>query len=151
VWESIKALVAAGTTVLLTTQYLEEADQLADQISLIDRGRVIAAGSPDRLKAVIGGDRVDVVLHDADDLPAAAALIGRVAGGEVELDRDSRRVSVPVRNRMAALTELVPALSEAGIAAEDLALRRPSLDEVFLRLTGHRADKTEEAGQEVAA
>jgi ABC-2 type transport system ATP-binding protein len=141
VWEAVRALVAGGTTVLLTTQYLDEADQLAGQVSVIDHGRVIADGSPEQLKSRIGGDRIDVVVRDAAELAAAAAAVGRAAGAEAEVDRDTRRVSAPVRDRAAALTEVVRALDDAGVAAEDIALRRPTLDEVFLRLTGHHADE----------
>jgi ABC-2 type transport system ATP-binding protein len=145
VWQAIRALAAGGTTVLLTTQYLDEADRLADRISLIDHGRVIADGAPEELKSTVGGDQIDVVVRGDHDLPAAAAAVGRVAGAEPEVDRDTRRVSAPVRDRVTALTEVVRALDDAGIGAEDIALRRPTLDEVFLRLTGHHAD------QEVAA
>jgi ABC-2 type transport system ATP-binding protein len=148
VWEAVRALVARGTTVLLTTQYLDEADQLADTISVVDHGRVIADGTPDQLKSRIGGDHLDVVLRRRDELPAAAAVIGRVADGEAEVNLDTRRVSVAVPDRVTALTEVVRALDEAGITAEDIALRRPTLDEVFLHLTGHCADTS---GEEVAA
>jgi ABC-2 type transport system ATP-binding protein len=141
VWEAVRALVAGGTTVLLTTQYLDEADQLAGQISVIDHGRVIADGPPERLKSRIGGDRIDVVVRDAGELAAAAAAVGRAAGAAAEVDRDTRRVSAPVRDRVAALTEVVRALDDAGVAAEDIALRRPTLDEVFLRLTGRHTDE----------
>jgi ABC-2 type transport system ATP-binding protein len=144
VWDAIRALVVGGTTVMLTTQYLDEADQLADGIRVIDHGRVIAEGSPDQLKSRIGGDRIDVVLRAVDQLPPAAEAIGRVAGTPAEVDRDTRRVSAPVRDRMTALTEVVRALDDAGIAAEDVALRRPTLDEVFLHLTGHRAEDAKE-------
>jgi ABC-2 type transport system ATP-binding protein len=147
VWEAVRALVAGGTTVLLTTQYLDEADQLAGRISIVDHGRVIADGTPDQLKSRLGGDRVDVVLRHAGDLPGAAALIGGVTGADVEIDADNRRVSAPVRDRMEALTGLVAALRDHGIAAEDVALRRPTLDEVFMHLTGHQ---TEQVDQEVA-
>jgi ABC-2 type transport system ATP-binding protein len=140
VWEAIRSLVAAGTTVLLTTQYLDEADQLAETIALIDHGRVVARGTPDELKSTLGGDRIDVVVHSVDDLPAAAALVAAVAGAEAETDPDTRRASAPVRDRVAALTEVVRALGDAGIAAEDIALRRPTLDEVFLHLTGGRSE-----------
>ncbi|MGP3923956.1 ATP-binding cassette domain-containing protein [Streptomyces sp. 8N616] len=155
VWNAVRSLVGSGTTVLLTTQYLEEADQLADRISVIDRGRAIAEGTPDELKSKIGGDRIDVVLHDVGQLARAAALIGSAAGGSVargsavggsaaragavETDVDGRRVSAPVTDRMTALTETVRALGTAGIEAEDIALRRPTLDEVFLHLTGGRS------------
>jgi len=145
--------------VLLTTQYLEEADQLADRISVIDRGRVIADGSPAELKSRLGGDHIDLVVRDAEQLAAAAEIVARVASAEVERDADRRFVSAPVRapaggsNRtaarepMAALTDLVRALDDADIAAEDIALRRPTLDEVFLQLTG--ADRRQK--EEVAA
>ncbi|PXY26825.1 daunorubicin/doxorubicin resistance ABC transporter ATP-binding protein DrrA [Prauserella sp. PE36] len=135
VWDAIRQLAAAGTTVLLTTQYLEEADQLADRVSVIDHGRVVAGGTTDELKRRIGADRIDVVLRSGADLAAAAALLTGIAGEEAETDPDRRLVSVPVRDRMAALSELVPALASAGITAEDIALRRPTLDEVFLHLT----------------
>ena len=148
VWEAIRRLVATGTTVLLTTQYLDEADQLADRISVVDHGRVVADGSPDQLKSKLGGDRIDVVLRSVEELPVVAAVVGRVAAAGAEVDWDTRRVSAPVRDRVAALTEVVRALDDVGIAAEDIALRRPTLDEVFLHLTGHRAD---EAGEEAAA
>ncbi len=136
VWDAVRALVDGGTTVLLTTQYLEEADQLADSISVIDSGRVIAEGTPDELKRRIGGDRVDVVVRRAADLRAAAGVLAPVAAGEVVTDEDTRQISVPVRDRAAALTDVVRVLDTAGIAAEDIALRRPTLDEVFLHLTG---------------
>jgi ABC-2 type transport system ATP-binding protein len=126
---------------LLTTHYLEEADQLADQISVIDHGRVIADGTPEQLKSKIGGSRVDIVLNDVDELPVVARLVERVSDGEVEIDGDRRRVSAPVRDRVATLTELLRALEDAGIVAEDVALRKPTLDEVFLELTGHRAEE----------
>ena len=143
VWAAVRALVAEGTTVLLTTQYLDEADQLADRISLVDNGRVIAEGTPTALKSSLGGDRLDVVLHDAADLDRAAALLARVAGADPETDTDARRVSAPVRDRVSALTEATRALQESGVAVEDIALRRPTLDEVFLHLTGHRTEQEE--------
>ncbi|KOU68049.1 ABC transporter [Streptomyces sp. MMG1533] len=142
VWAAVRSLVGAGTTVLLTTQYLEEADQLADRISVVDRGRVIADGTADDLKAMTGGDRIDVVLRDAGQLGAAVALLP-LAASEVSVDADRRLLSAPVTDRMAALSGVVRALEEAGIEAEDVALRRPTLDEVFLHLTGdHRVKET---------
>ncbi|GAA4987092.1 daunorubicin resistance protein DrrA family ABC transporter ATP-binding protein [Streptomyces hyderabadensis] len=138
VWDSVRSLVGAGTTVLLTTQYLEEADQLADRISVVDTGRVVADGTADELKAATGGDRVDVVLRDAGQLGAAVALLPLTG---VRVDTDRRLLSAPVTDRMAALSGVVRALEEAGIEAEDVALRRPTLDEVFLHLT----DRTKEA------
>jgi ABC-2 type transport system ATP-binding protein len=112
---------------------------------VIDHGRVIADGGPEELKSRIGGDQIDVIVRSADDLPAAAGVVGRAAGADADVDRDTRRVSAPVRDRVTALTDVVRALDDADIGAEDIAVRRPTLDEVFLRLTGHPAD------QEVAA
>ncbi|MFJ4772329.1 ATP-binding cassette domain-containing protein [Streptomyces uncialis] len=131
VWSSVRSLVGGGTTVLLTTQYLEEADQLAHRVSVVDQGRVIADGTADELKALTGGDRLDVVVRRPDRLAAVARLL---PGGAVA-DPDRRLVSAPVTDRMAALTGVVRALEESGIEAEDIAVRRPTLDEVFLRLT----------------
>jgi ABC-2 type transport system ATP-binding protein len=146
VWNAVRALVAGDTTVLLTTQYLEEADQLADRISVVDSGRVVAEGTPEELKSRLGGDRLDVVLHDAAALDRAAALIGRVAGERPEIEADARRIGVGVRSRVAALTEVVRALEEEGIEVEDVALRRPTLDEVFLHLTGGHEDRGDRDG-----
>ncbi|MFI8420860.1 ATP-binding cassette domain-containing protein [Streptomyces sp. NPDC085460] len=131
VWNAVRSLVGGGTTVLLTTQYLEEADQLADRIAVIDHGKVIAEGTADELKSKTGGDRVDVVVRDARRLADAAALLP----GEVTVDEDRRLVSAVVGDRMAALTGTVRALETAGIEAEDIAVRRPTLDEVFMHLT----------------
>ncbi|MCX5060438.1 ATP-binding cassette domain-containing protein [Streptomyces sp. NBC_01396] len=152
VWASVRALAGGGTTVLLTTQYLEEADQLADRISVVDAGRVIADGTADALKAATGGDRIDVVLRDAGQLGAAVALLP-VEKDEISVDPDRRLLSAPVTDRMAALSGVVRALEDAGIEAEDVGLRRPTLDEVFLHLTGptgptgpvRRDDRTKEA------
>ncbi|KLI92309.1 ATP-binding cassette domain-containing protein [Streptomyces sp. KE1] len=135
VWNAVRSLVGGGTTVLLTTQYLEEADQLADQIAVINRGQVIAEGTADELKTKTGGDRIDVILHDVAQLERAAALLP----GAVDKDEDRRMVSASISNRMAALTETVRALQEAGIEAEDIAVRRPTLDEVFMHLTKEEA------------
>ncbi|MET9965005.1 ATP-binding cassette domain-containing protein [Streptomyces sp. NPDC006356] len=135
VWSAVRSLVGGGTTVLLTTQYLEEADQLADRISVVDAGRVIADGTADQLKALTGGSRIDVVLRDAGQLGAAVALLP-VPKDDVSVDPDRRLLSAPVTDRMAALSGVVRALEAAGIEAEDIALRRPTLDEVFLHLTG---------------
>jgi ABC-2 type transport system ATP-binding protein len=131
VWEAVRAMVSTGTSVLLTTQYLDEADQLADRVSVIDAGRVIAEGTPDELKATLGGDRIDVMVHDTAELERAITVIGEHA----EVDRDRLLISVPVRDRVAALTQVARALQDAHIDMADLALRRPTLDEVFLSLT----------------
>jgi ABC-2 type transport system ATP-binding protein len=141
VWDAVRALVATGTTVLLTTQYLEEADQLADRISVIDAGRVVAEGTAEQLKAKLGGDRIELVVHDIVDLDAAAGIVSRVCAATAEVDADTRSVSAPVVDRITALTDVVRALHDAQISAEDVGLRRPTLDEVFLHLTGHAADE----------
>ncbi|MFJ8082062.1 ATP-binding cassette domain-containing protein [Streptomyces sp. NPDC096205] len=142
VWAAVRSLVGAGTTVLLTTQYLEEADQLAHRVSVVDSGRVVADGTPEQLKSAIGGDRIDVVLRDAGQLGAAVALLPPdIDKSAVSVDADRRLLSAPVTDRMTALAGVVRALEEAGVEAEDIALRRPTLDEVFLHLTGdeHRS------------
>ncbi|MBQ1093316.1 ATP-binding cassette domain-containing protein [Streptomyces sp. B93] len=144
VWTAVRSLVGGGTTVLLTTQYLEEADQLADRISVVDRGRVVAEGTAGELKALTGGDRIDVVLRDAGQLGAAVALLP-VPKDTVSVDPDRRLLSAPVTDRMAALSGVVRALEEGGVEAEDIALRRPTLDEVFLHLTGDDGDPAKEA------
>ena len=148
VWEAVRSLVADGTTVLLTTQYLDEADQLADRIVVIDAGRTIADGTPDELKSQVGGDRIDVVVHGAEELATAARTIGRVCDAEPEIYPEARRVSAPVADRVTTLTEVVQALNDAGVAVGDIGLRRPTLDDVFLHITGHRAGDSE---KEVAA
>ncbi|WP_229399740.1 ATP-binding cassette domain-containing protein [Micromonospora okii] len=148
VWDIVRALVADGATVLLTTQYLEEADQLADRISMIDAGRVVAEGTPDELKSMIDGDRIEVVVRDAADLPRAEGIFARICAGKPECDPELRRISAPVADRVAGLIGVVQALRDAGIAVEDIGLRRATLDEAFLHLTGRRP---EEAGEPVGA
>ncbi|MER7730722.1 ATP-binding cassette domain-containing protein [Streptomyces erythrochromogenes] len=130
VWSAVRSLVGGGTTVLLTTQYLEEADQLADRIALVDGGRVAAEGTADELKALVGADRIVVVLRDAARLAEAARLLPDPA-----VDPDTLTLSFPVEDRMAGLARTLRTLQEAGIEAADLAVRRPTLDEVFLHLT----------------
>ncbi|MFD0114415.1 ATP-binding cassette domain-containing protein [Streptomyces sp. NPDC058320] len=142
VWGAVRSLVGGGTTVLLTTQYLEEADQLADRISVVDRGRVVAEGTADELKARLGGDRIDVVVRDGAQLD----LVARLLPDGATVDADRRLVSASVPDRMAALTEAVRALQDAGVEAEDIAVRRPTLDEVFLHLTGPGQKDTAERG-----
>ncbi|MGW4855417.1 ATP-binding cassette domain-containing protein [Streptomyces sp. NPDC004288] len=150
VWESVRGLVADGRTVLLTTQYLEEADQLADMISLIDGGRVVQTGTPDQLKNMLGGDRIEVVVRRPHDLDAAARIIGSLLGTDPATDADNRRVGAVVQDRVAALTSVARALDENSIEAEDIALRRPTLDEVFLSLTGNgSASYAEQRDKEV--
>lgn len=136
VWATLRALVAAGTTVLLTTQYLEEADQLADHISMLKAGRVIAEGTPESLKAEMGGNWLDIALSEGTNIDAVVAIVSRAAAGEVQIDAENNRISVPVVERTRALVMVATALSEAGIEPMDISLRRPTLDEVFIHLTG---------------
>ncbi|MEU6313504.1 ATP-binding cassette domain-containing protein [Streptomyces sp. NPDC047014] len=140
VWSAVRSLVGGGTTVLLTTQYLEEADQLADRIALVDSGRVSAEGTADQLKALVGADRIVVVLRDAARLAEAAALLPGPA-----VDPDTLTLGFPVEDRVAGLTRTLRVLQEAGIEAVDLSVRRPTLDEVFLHLTGGKDKDTVEA------
>ncbi len=140
VWTAIRSLVAGGTTVLLTTQYLDEADQLAGRIAVMDGGRVIADDTPTALKDKVGGDQIEVVVRTVADLPIASKVVARVASAAPTAEEDGQRVYVPVADRIAALTEVVQALQEEGIAVDDVSLRRPTLDDVFLRLTGHHTE-----------
>lgn len=151
VWDGVRALAAAGTTVLLTTQYLDEADQLAEQLSVMDGGAVVAQGTPAALKSSLGGDRVEVVVHDRADLAAAARLVERVCGAEPDLHPDVRRVGGPVSDPVAALSALVQALPGSGVVVEDLGVRRPTLDEAFLHLTGKDAADTAAAADTTTA
>lgn len=150
VWEAVRRLAAGGTTVLLTTQYLDEADRLADRISVIEHGRTIADGTPAALKRQVGGESLQVVLSDPADLPHAVRTMARVAADGVRptTDEAERRVGAPVAEGVAALTEVARTLQDAGVGVEDIGLRRPTLDEVFLRLTGRPAAAADE---EVAA
>jgi ABC-2 type transport system ATP-binding protein len=136
VWVAIRSLVATGTTVLLTTQYLEEADQLAHRISMLKEGRVIAEGTPDSLKSALGGDWLDIVLHPGVETATVVQIVKPVACGDIRIDTQANKISVLVTDRMRALVTVTTALSEARIEPEDLALRQPTLDEVFLHLTG---------------
>jgi ABC-2 type transport system ATP-binding protein len=141
-WQAIRSLVGSGVTVLLTTQYLEEADELADQITVIDHGRVIAEGTPRELKRRLGGDRVEVVVHRHDDLALAGEALTAAAGAPADVDRDALRVSAPSSDRVHTLTAVAAALSAAQITAADIAVREPTLDEVFLDLTSNRDRET---------
>ncbi|MCE7988779.1 MAG: ATP-binding cassette domain-containing protein [Caldilinea sp. CFX5] len=135
VWQAIQALVAAGTTVLLTTQYLEEADHLADQIAILQAGRIVATGTPDELKATLGANWIDLVVRPEVALETVAPIAQQVATGALHIDATVNKISIPVQERTKALITLVTALTAAGIEPEDIALRRPTLDEVFLHLT----------------
>jgi ABC-2 type transport system ATP-binding protein len=139
-WDIIRTLVADGTTVLLTTQYLEEADQLADKIVVIDSGSVIAQGSADELKAKVGGDRLEVTVAPESDLAAARAVLARYAEGDVHVDPERRMVDGSVPAGARSIPAIAAAMSNAGVLIDDLGMLRPSLDDVFLSLTGHSAD-----------
>ncbi|MFF4119800.1 ATP-binding cassette domain-containing protein [Streptomyces sp. NPDC001714] len=138
VWEAVRGLTAEGTTVLLTTQYLEEADQLADDIALIDRGRVARTGSPAELKALIGW-YAQAVVADRDALPKAAAVLDRLTGREPQFDHDRHTVGAVTTDPTLTLPRLVRELDAAGVPLLDASLRPPTLDDVFLRLTGSPA------------
>ena len=139
-WGVINKLVDDGTTVLLTTQYLEEADQLADSIAVIDDGKVIAEGTSDELKAQIGGHRVVIALVDSADAAAAREVLARYGAGEPQVSSDGRGVDVAVTDGPPALQHVLADLRSAGIELHDAGMRRPTLDDVFLKLTGHKAD-----------
>jgi ABC-2 type transport system ATP-binding protein len=151
-WDIIRGLAAEGTTLLLTTQYLEEADQLADSIAVIDAGRAIANGTPDELKAAVGGERIEITLASGADAGAAAAAIRPYAAGPARADADARRVDAPVTAGGGVTTQVVRALDAAGIAVDRIGVRRPSLDDVFLSLTGQAAGgpAAEEASEPAA-
>jgi ABC-2 type transport system ATP-binding protein len=151
VWELIEDLVADGTTVLLTTQYLDEADRLARDIVVVDQGRAIARGTPDELKAQVGGERLVVIVGRGDDLVAAAAAIARHGSGPVSTDAETRRLSLPVDNMAGLVARAVRDLDAAGTEIVDLEMRRPTLDDVFLTLTGHHAEPPTSPAEEDAA
>jgi ABC-2 type transport system ATP-binding protein len=142
VWSTIEGLVAEGTTVLLTTQYLEEADRLADAIAVIDRGRVIAEGTPDALKDRVGGERLEVHLAETTAVATAIRALQPMSDEPPSVEEDTVRLTV--RGRTGTIVEAVRRLDEVGVGVDDLGLRRPTLDDVFLSLTGHAAEAAEE-------
>jgi len=144
-WDIIRSLVEGGTTLLLTTQYLDEADELADEIVVIDHGLVIAAGTAEDLKTRVGGDVLEFTVPDRNRISDAVAAIGPLGEGEPHADKETGVVNVGVGGRGSdALVDAVRSLDSAGVATKGLALRRPSLDDVFLALTGHAAEEEEQ-------
>jgi ABC-2 type transport system ATP-binding protein len=144
-WDAIEALVSEGTTVLLTTQYLDEADRLADRIAVIDQGLVIAEGTPDELKAQVGGERLDIHLCDSGRGEEALAALASIASDRPFLEDGS--VRVPVSERRGTIADAVRRLDEAGIAIDDISVSVPTLDDVFLNLTGHAAEQEPEEAE----
>ena len=139
-WDVIQGLVSDGTTVLLTTQYLEEADQLASKIVVIDRGAVIAQGTSNELKSQVGGDRIELVVTAESDIDQAIALLTPMSSGVPSAQNETRTVVVPVSSGSIAIVDAIRILDEGTISIADIALRRPTLDDVFLSLTGHSAE-----------
>ncbi|MFJ6446339.1 MULTISPECIES: ATP-binding cassette domain-containing protein [Streptomyces] len=145
-WDVIKELVSGGTTLLLTTQYLEEADHLAHDIAVVDHGKVIARGTSDQLKARTGGERVEVVVHERDAIAPARGILARYGPGgrgldDVSVEDHTRKLTVPVTGGAKLLAEVIRDLDAVGIEIDDIGLRRPTLDDVFISLTGHAAER----------
>jgi ABC-2 type transport system ATP-binding protein len=147
-WDTISELVAGGSTLLLTTQYMEEADHLADQIMVVDHGRAIARGTADELKDQVGGSRIELTVTDATELETARQALGWVAVGAMRTVPESFRVTVPVADGPESLRRILGRLADEGVRVRDAGLRRPTLDDVYLTLTGHQASGTDEQVQE---
>ncbi|BBC33352.1 Daunorubicin resistance ABC transporter, ATP-binding protein [Streptomyces graminofaciens] len=143
-WDVIKQLVSGGTTLLLTTQYLEEADNLAHDIAVVDHGRVIARGTSDELKARTGGERVEVVVHEREHIRDAVEVLTGFGKGDPTVEEHTRKLTVPVTGGAKLLAEVIRELDVRGIEIDDIGLRRPTLDDVFLSLTGHVAEARDE-------
>ncbi|HMC37239.1 MAG TPA: ATP-binding cassette domain-containing protein [Actinomycetota bacterium] len=140
-WETIQELVRGGSTVLLTTQYMEEADRLADTVVVIDRGRMIAQGPPDQLKTRIGGERIEVVLADSAGIQQARSILSELSAGEIRVEPQTCTVTAAVTGGVDVLRQVLQLLKDRAIPVEDVGLRRPTLDDVFLSLTGHAAEE----------
>jgi ABC-2 type transport system ATP-binding protein len=147
-WDVIAELVRVGTTLLLTTQYLEEADRLAHQIAVIDHGRVIAEGTSDQLKSQVGGERLELVIADRGRLDDAQRVLTPVGLGQASVDQHQRRLTLPVQGGAGVLVTAIRELDEAGIEVQDIGIRRPTLDDVFLSLTGHSVEGEDRAETE---
>jgi ABC-2 type transport system ATP-binding protein len=143
-WDLIQELVAGGTTLLLTTQYLEEADRLAHDICVVDHGKVIARGTSDELKAQIGGERIEVVVHRREFMDAAGDVLHSFGKGELSIEEHTRRLTAPVTGGAKLLAEVIRELDSRGVEIDDIGLRRPTLDDVFISLTGHQAEFEDE-------
>ena len=140
-WEVIRELVRGGSTLLLTTQYLEEADALADVVAVVDHGKIIARGTADELKSQVGGERVEVVVRRPEDVSDAVTVLSKACVADVTVDRHTRRLTAPTDGGTEQLVTVIRSLDDAGIALDDVGLRRPTLDDVFLSLTGHAAEE----------
>ena len=147
-WETIQELVRSGATVLLTTQYMEEADRLADDIVVIDRGRIIARGTADQLKTQVGGERIEVVVADAGAIPAAELVLADLSVGDVQIEEHGKQLTAAVSGGVQTLERALRGLSQQQIHVVDAALRRPTLDDVFLSLTGHAAEDVAESDED---
>ncbi|MFF3344340.1 ATP-binding cassette domain-containing protein [Streptomyces sp. NPDC002779] len=150
-WDVIKRLVSGGTTLLLTTQYLEEADHLAHDIAVVDHGRVIAQGTSDQLKARTGGERVEVVVHEREHMQSASEVLSGFGKGETTVEDHMRKLTVPVTGGAKLLAEVIRELDSRGIEIDDIGLRRPTLDDVFMSLTGHAAEVRDKESDKEAA
>jgi ABC-2 type transport system ATP-binding protein len=142
----IRELVGKGSTLLLTTQYLEEADQLADDIVVIDHGREIAHGTSDQLKTQVGGERIEVTVSDLAQVTTANEILARIAVGEIQIDHHSRGLTAPISGGATTLTQALRDFDANGVVIQDVGLRRPTLDDVFLALTGHVAEEAPSNG-----
>jgi ABC-2 type transport system ATP-binding protein len=150
-WDVIRDRVRRGTTLLLTTQYLEEADELAHTIAVVDHGRIIARGTADELKSRVGGERIELVVHRREEIERATRLLGNGNQLEVTLDEHIRKLTVAASGGARALVQVVRDFDEAGIQIDDIGLRRPTLDDVFLTLTGHVAENANAAAEPAPA